>query len=219
MKNSIFIIFTFISFSISSQQIDFEKTFGKKNVETLNLLIENFETKTLKKQYPNLKTENSYKKFLKNILKNNSVKERRIFVENNLKLNIYCVSDSVWIEERKLSSGKKGEMIKTKYKCLNPSGEIIYTSSTSYCCSEKTETLSLLKKSKNRVQINISGLYIKALKQITNKSKFIESYIENIEITGEPITPYAMSEYILNNNIDMNDYFVKRLIFINMVYR
>ena len=50
-----------ISLSIYSQQIEFEKTLGKENVETLNSLIRDFETKTLKNEYPNLNTENAYK--------------------------------------------------------------------------------------------------------------------------------------------------------------
>ena len=48
MKKITLIILTFIiSVSIYSQQIEFEKTLGKENVETLNSLIEEFETKTL----------------------------------------------------------------------------------------------------------------------------------------------------------------------------
>ena len=45
MKKAIFILFTFISLSIYSQQTVFEKTLRKENVETLNSLIENFETR------------------------------------------------------------------------------------------------------------------------------------------------------------------------------
>jgi hypothetical protein len=219
MKKVIFILFTFISLSFYSQQIEFEKVLGKENVETLNSLIENFETKTLKKEYPNLNTENAYKEFLKDILKNNFVKGRKNFPETKLKLNIYCVPDSIWIEERKLSSGKKGEMIKTKNKCLNPGGDIIYTNSTTHCCNKKSETLELLEKQKEYVQVNMIGSYIRALEKVSNQSEIIESYLENIKMTADPIRPYAMADYILRNNINTNDYFIKRLIFINMIYR
>jgi hypothetical protein len=220
LKKIALITFTFIiSFIFFLQQNEFEKTLGKENVETLNSLIENFETITLKKEYPNLNTENAYKEFLKSILKNNWVKGRKIFPETKLKLNIYCVPDSIWIEERKLSSGKKGEMIKTKYKCLNPNDEIIYSSLTSYCCNVKSETLKLLERLKEDVQINMIGSYIKALEKVSKESEVIESYLENIKMTAEPIRPYAMAEHILKNNIDTNDYFIKRLIFINMIYR
>jgi len=68
MKKVVFILFIFITLSIYSQQTTFDKTLGKENAETLNSLIENFETKTLKKEYPNLTTENSYKEFLKIII-------------------------------------------------------------------------------------------------------------------------------------------------------
>lgn len=220
MKKITLIILTFIiSVSIYSQQIEFEKTLGKENVETLNSLIEDFETKTLKKEYPTLKTENAYKEFLQDILKNNSIKGKKIFPESKLKLNIYCVPDSIWIEKRKLSSGKEGDMIKTKYKCLNLDGEIIYTSSTSYCCFEKSETLKLFEKQKEDVQVNMVGTYIEALEKVSNESEVIKSYLENIKMTADPISSYSMSEYLLKNDIDLNDYFIKRLIFINMIYR
>jgi hypothetical protein len=221
MKKIALITFTFIiSFTLFSQQKEFEKTLGKENVETLNSLIENFETKTLKNKYPNLKTENAYKEFLKDILKYNySLLENKIFPESKLKLNIYCVSDSTWVEERELSSGKKSEMIKTKYKCLNPNGKVIYSSSISYCCNEKSKTLKHVENQKEDVQINFNSIYLKALEEIPNKSKFVEYYLENIKMTADPIHPFWMSQYILKNDIDINDYFTKRLIFINMFYR
>tara|TARA_B110000967_G_scaffold74654_1_gene77208 strand:+ start:133 stop:798 length:666 start_codon:yes stop_codon:yes gene_type:complete len=221
MKKIALITFTFIiSFTLFSQQKEFEKTLGKENVETLNSLIENFETKTLKNKYPNLKTENAYKEFLKDILKYNySLLENKIFPESKLKLNIYCVSDSTWVEERELSSGKKSEMIKTKYKCLNRNGKVIYSSSISYCCNEKSKTLKHVENQKEDVQINFNSIYLKALEEIPNKSKFVEYYLENIKMTADPIHPFWMSQYILKNDIDINDYFTKRLIFINMFYR
>jgi hypothetical protein len=224
MKKVIFILFTMISFSIYSQQIEFEKTLGKENVETLNSLIKDFETKTLKNEYPNLKTENAYKEFLKDILKYNySLLENRIFPESKLKLNIYCVPDSTWVEERELSSGKKSEMIKTKYKtkykCLNPKGKVIYSSSGYFYKDEKSETLKLVENQKDDVQINFNSIYLKALEEIPNKSKFVEFYLKNIKMTADPIHPFLMSHYILKNNIDINDYFTKRLIFINMFYK
>ena len=76
-----------------------------------------------------------------------------------------------------------------------------------------------MEKQKEDVQINMIGYYLKALEGMSNKSKFVEYYLKNIKITADPIHTYRMSEYILNNNIDLNDYFTKRLIFINMIYR
>ena len=213
-----------ISLSNYSQQIEFEKTLGKENVETLNSLIEDFETKTLKNEYPNLKTENAYKAFLKDILKYNySLLENRIFPESKLKLNIYCVPDSTWVEERELSSGKKSRMNKTKYitkyKCLNPKGKVIYSGSAYFYNNERKKALKLVENQKDDVQINFNSIYLKALEETPNKSKFVEYYLENIKMTGDPVHPFLMSNYILKNDIDMNDYFTKRLIFINMFYK
>jgi len=224
MKKVIFILFAMISLSNYSQQIEFEKTLGKENVETLNSLIEDFETKTLKNEYPNLKTENAYKAFLKDILKYNySLLENRIFPESKLKLNIYCVPDSTWVEERELSSGKKSRMNKTKYitkyKCLNPKGKVIYSGSAYFYNNERKKALKLLENQKDDVQINFNSIYLKALEETPNKSKFVEYYLENIKMTGDPVHPFLMSNYILKNDIDINDYFTKRLIFINMFYK
>jgi hypothetical protein len=228
MKKVIFILFTMISLSIYSQQIEFEKTLGKENVETLNSLIRDFETKTLKNEYPNLNTENAYKEFLKDILKYNySILENEIFPESKLKMHIYCVPDSTWIEEKELLARKKGEMIKTKhkieyktkYKCLNPEEKVIYSSKGYSYNSKKWKTLKLVENQKGDVQINVNSIYLKALEEIPNKSKFVEYYLKNIKLIGDPIHPFLMSNYIFKNNVDINDYFTKRLIFINMFYK
>ena len=164
MKKAIFILFTFISLFIYSQQTVFEKTLGQENVETLNSLIENFETKKFKKEYPNLTTKNSYKKFLKD---NYSIDNRKTFVESKSKLNIYCVPDSIWIKKGTLSSWKKSDMIETRYKCLKQNNEVIYSKSISHCCSDRSKTLNLLEQNKRRVQINMIGSSIKALEKIS----------------------------------------------------
>ena len=216
MKKAIFILFTFISLFIYSQQTVFEKTLGKENVETLNFLIENFETKTLKKEYPNLTTENSYKEFLKD---NYSIDKRKIFVENKLKLNIYCVRDSIWIKKRTLSSGKESDMIVTRYKCLKQNNEVVYNKSIHHCCSDRSKTLSFIEKDKRIVQINLIGSYIKAFEKISNKSNFLNLYLEHIKMTATPMLPPLMANYILKNNINTNDYFVKRIMYINQIYR
>ena len=220
MKKAIFILFTFITLSIYSQQTVFEKTLGKENVETLNFLIENFETKTLKKEYPNLTTENSYKEFLKdNYSIYNSIDKRKIFVESKLKLNIYCVRDSIWIKKRTLSSGKESDMIVTRYKCLKQNNEVVYNKSIHHCCSDRSKTLSFIEKDKRIVQINLIGSYIKAFEKISNKSNFLNLYLEHIKMTATPMLPPLMANYILKNNINTNDYFVKRIIYINQIYR
>ena len=216
MKKAIFILFTFITLSIYSQQTVFEKTLRKENVETLNSLIENFETKTLKKEYPNLTTENSYKEFLKD---NYSIDKRKIFVESKLKLNIYCVRDSIWIKKRTLSSGKESDMIVTRYKCLKQNNEVVYNKSIHHCCSDRSKTLSFIEKDKRIVQINLIGSYIKAFEKISNKSNFLNLYLEHIKMTATPMLPPLMANYILKNNINTNDYFVKRIMYINQIYR
>ena len=221
MKNIVLVVCLLV-FSLKgySQQAEFENELGEENVKILNSLLEDFETNTLKKEYPNVTLENAYKEFLQTIVEENySIleKSKARFKDDDFKLHIYCIPDSTWIEKRQLSSGKKGFLIKERYKYLTTNNTIGYTKSTIFCCNNKDKTLELLKK--ERVQINLSGLYIKALKKISNKSEFIKNYLHNIQITADPIHPHTMSNYILMNNIDVNDYFVKRILFVNTVYR
>ncbi|RKF04127.1 hypothetical protein C8N26_0788 [Tenacibaculum lutimaris] len=95
MKNIVFIICLLIaSFNTYSQQVEFENEFGQENVKILNSLLKDFETNTLKKEYPNVALENAYKEFLEAIVEENySVleKSRGSFKENNFKLHIYIV--------------------------------------------------------------------------------------------------------------------------------
>nr|WP_299032390.1 hypothetical protein [uncultured Tenacibaculum sp.] len=220
--NNIVLVVCLLVFSLKgySQQAEFVNEFGEENVKILNSLLEDFETNTLKKEYPNVTLEEAYKEFLQTIVEENYLileKSKARFKDDDFKLHIYCVTDSTWIEKRQLSSGNKGFLIKERYKYLTTRNTIGYTKSTIFCCDNKDKTLQLLKK--KRVQVNLSGLYIKALKKISNKSEFIKNYLHNIQITADPIHPNTMSNYILMNNIDVNDYFVKRILFVNNVYR
>ena len=221
MKNIVFIVYLFIiPFNVYSQQLEFEKVFGEENVGNLNSLLEDFEANTLKEAYPNVTLGEAYKEFLKVIVKENySIleKSKNIFKESDFKLHIYCVPDSTWIEKRLPCSERKGFLIKERYKYLTSNNKIGYSSSTIFCCDNKDKTLKLLKK--ERVQVNLSGLYMEALKKIPNKSDFIKYYLDYIETTGERMQPYAISGYILKNNIDLNDYMVRRILFINNIFR
>ena len=48
------------------QTSEFDKVLGIENVATLNFLVSDFENDFLKRQYPNLDTENAYRQFLLN---------------------------------------------------------------------------------------------------------------------------------------------------------
>ena len=149
--------------------------------------------------------------------------ENEIFPESKLKMHIYCVPDSTWVEERELSAGKKSRMDKSqyirKYKCLNPKGKVIYSGSAYFYSNEMKKALKLVENQKDDVQINLNSIYQKALEEIPNKSKFVKYYLKNIKMTSAPIHPFWMSNYIFKNDVDINDYFTKRLIFINMFYK
>ncbi|MFD1015021.1 hypothetical protein, partial [Winogradskyella rapida] len=60
------ILLLILTFGCSSNNniSEFEKVLGKKNNETLTLLVNDFENDFLRKQYPNSELNESYKKFL-----------------------------------------------------------------------------------------------------------------------------------------------------------
>ncbi len=213
-KTTILLSILLISLSSYSQQTEFDNVLGKTNVSTLNLLLKEFETETLKQEYPNFEIGIAYKKFLKDT-KNDY---RKSFKNNNLKLQIYCIPDSIW-KDNEVISGKKRMSIKTRYKCLNSKNEIIYSSSYIYCCKDEKKTEKMIEQAKKDVQVNMSGLFIKALENISEKTEFIEEYLNYIKTTADPIPNYLISNYIEKNKIDTNDYLVKRIIFINSFYR
>ena len=102
---------------------------------------------------------------------------------------------------------------------LNSYIEIKINNFKIFASNEKNKTLELFEKQKENVQVNTTGTYIKALEKVASESEIIKFYLENIKVTADPIHPYRMYEYILKNNVDINNYFTKRLIFINMFYR
>ena len=110
-------------------------------------------------------------------------------------------------------------MIVTRYKCLKQNNEVVYNKSIHHCCSDRSKTLSFIEKDKRIVQINLIGSYIKAFEKISNKSNFLNFYLEHIKMTATPMLPPLMANYILKNNINTNDYFVKRIMYINQIYR
>ena len=106
IKTFIFFIL-FISCSDKKAEIntsEFDKVLGKENIKTLDFLVSDFENDFLKRQYPNLDTENAYRQFLTELRdeknenwKSISEKARNKFKSSDLRLEMYEFPDSVWI--------------------------------------------------------------------------------------------------------------------------
>ncbi|WP_445738558.1 hypothetical protein [Mariniflexile sp.] len=84
--------------------LEFDKVLGKENVVTLDFIVSDFENDFLKRQYPNLNTENAYRQFLTDLRDDKTKNWKRIsekaiekFESSELRLQMYEFPDSVWI--------------------------------------------------------------------------------------------------------------------------
>ncbi|GAA4280383.1 hypothetical protein [Gaetbulibacter aestuarii] len=230
MKFIILIIILLLTFSCSNEKdiAEFEKILGKENSETLTYLVNDFESDFLKRQYPNLNTKKAYKQFLTELSKEQteywkkiSKNTREYFEKSNLRLEIYSVPDSIWIErnpEKLTLSNSNVPMLKIKQKYLMPDGTFDYsTSESSFLNKEPINEDSIIESRKNWIDINYFGSYSRALNSISKKSDFLVDYLDIREAAGT-IDPKFIAKRMLESKVDLNDYFIKRLIITEIVY-
>jgi hypothetical protein len=191
------------------------------NSENLDLLLLDFETNFLKKNYPDKNIQNSYKKFLKDFFENkielNSdllQNGEKILENNNLKFHIYNVIDSIWVGKSLISESTEKVLI-TKYKHLNTNGEF------DYAISETSQNNLILKRStlEKYKEPNLNGIFFESLKRASLKSELLKPYVENLNINGSFMSPLVLVGNILNNKVDLNSYFVRIIILTNIVHR
>ncbi len=230
MKFINLIIILLLTFSCSNEKeiSEFEKILGKENSETLTYLVNDFESDFLKRQYPNLDTKKAYKKFLTELSKGQteywkkiSESSREYLEKSNLRLEIYSVPDSIWIErnpEILTLSFSDVPMLKIKRKYLMPDGTFGFsTSESSFNYRVPIDEDSIIESRKNWIDINYVGSYSRALNSISNKSDFLIDYLDIREVAGT-IDPRLIADRMLETKVDLNDYFIKRLIITEIVY-
>ena len=219
-----------LTFSCSNEKdiAEFEKVLGKENSETLTYLVNDFESDFLKRQYPNLDTKRAYKQFLTELSKGEteywkkiSKSSREHLKESDLRLEIYSVPDSIWIErdpEKLTLSYSDLPMLKIKRKYLMPDGTLGFsTSESSFRYKEPIDEDSIIDSRKNWNGINYVGSYTRALNSISNKSRFLTGYLDMRDAAGT-IDPRLIAHRMLESKVDLNDYFIKRLIVTEIVY-
>lgn len=230
MKFINLLIILLLTFSCSNEKdiAEFERVLGKQNSETLTYLVNEFESDFLKRQYPNLGTKKAYKQFLTELSKGQtdywkkiSKNSREYLNKSNLRLEIYSVPDSIWIErdpEKLTLSSSDVPMIKMRHKHLMQDGTFGYsTSESSFDYREPINEDSIIESRKNWTDINYFGSYTRGLNSISNKSKFLIEYLDIREAAGT-LDPILIAEQMLNYKVDLNDYFIKRLIITEIVY-
>ena len=226
-KNLILILLFLVHFNIFSQnQTEFENSFGIKNVKILNELIRDFEEDILSKNYSTLSTDKAYESYLNDYVGSqlsnkefNTTVSIKKFNRSRIKSLIYCNIDTVYVGPSERAPEINIRAIITKYKCLDTEGKSLNAIIENYCCEKEFDTAELTKKLKTMFYINNRGLFVKSLKKVKNKSNFLKQYLERIEITNEIRQPLLMSLLILENHYNLNDYFLKRIILLNIVYR
>jgi hypothetical protein len=226
--NLIIILLLTLSCSTKKDISEFEKVLGKENSKTLTYLVNDFESDFLKRQYPHLDTKNAYKQFLTELSKGEteywkkiSESSREYLEKSDLRLEIYSVPDSIWIErdpKKMLLSNGDIPMLKIKRKYLMPDGTFGYsTSESSFRYKEPMNEDSIIKSRKNWIELNYVGSYTKALNSISNKSQFLTEYLGIRDAAGT-IGPRLIADRMLETKIDLDDYFIKRLIITEIIY-
>ncbi|MBP0905870.1 hypothetical protein ACFSKN_08640 [Mariniflexile gromovii] len=213
---------------------EFDKVLGKENIATLDFLVSDFENDYLKRQYPNLDTENAYRQFLTEIrdrkfknLKKVSQKANEKFESSDLRLEMYKFPDSAWIllnsSFDKIESDSLRFLespvpyVKSRHKYINPDGTTEYTYSRNYLeIRPNADFDSIINRELNSAEINYIGKYMRALETIKDKSEFHSEFYEKKRALGF-LYP-MLADVMLLENIDLNDKLNRRIIVLELVY-
>jgi len=237
--SKLFILFTFFT-SCSNQPTDnrileFEKILGRENIETLNYLVSDFENDYLKNQYPTLKTEDAYLKFLNNLLEDKILnwgnyykKNKEFFNKSQLIKELYRFPDSVWIIENsnfdKVEDDSiallysKTPYIKMRYKELNENEDFEYYYSRLYTdIKPNTNYDSIINSTYKRAEFNGAGKYIQALFAIKDTDTFTNKYFD-VKQNGGILPLKFFIKGALSLDPNFNDYFHKRIVLLEVVY-
>ena len=214
---------------------EFDKVLGKENIETLDFLVSDFENDFLKKQYPNLDTENAYRQFLTELRDGKtenwkiiSEKARNKFKISDLRLEMYEFPDSVWILKNstfdKIESDSLNFLespipyLKSRYKYTNPEGTTEYSYSRSYGENiSEVDYDSIINREINSPNFNYIGKYLQALESIKDKGEFHKEFYETKKNAGF-LFPESTARVMLNYDIDLNDKLNRKIIVLELAY-
>ncbi|WP_460219404.1 hypothetical protein [Psychroserpens sp. MEBiC05023] len=214
---------------------EFDKALGKENIKTLDFLVSDFENDFLKRQYPNLDTENAYRQFLTELSdektenwKSISKKARNEFKASDLRHEMYEFPDSVWILKNstfdKIESDSLNFLespipyVKSRYKYINPDGTTEYTYSRSFGENiSEVDYDSIINREMNLPNFNYIGKYLQALESIKDKGEFHKEFYETKKNAGF-LFPESTARVMLNYDIDLNDKLNRKIIVLELAY-
>jgi hypothetical protein len=216
------LIFSCSNKKTENQITEFDKVLGIENSKTLDSLVTEFENDFLKRQYPDLDTENAYLKLLTEI-SNGAIehfvgfsdKSQTLFNKSTLRFEIYCVADTTWVEKNPWN--KQTLIVKVRTKCINPDGTFESRLAELPFDEKNMSRDSILKKSMNFVISNYNGKYLKALNLISDDSDFLKSFVNDRNNVGK-IIPELIAKRMLAYNVDVKDYYIRRIIVTELGY-
>jgi hypothetical protein len=218
-----------------NQTSEFVKVLGIENVATLDFLVSDFENDFLKRQYPNLDTENAYRRFLTELRdektenwKSISDKARNKFNASDLRIEMYEFPDSVWIIENsdfdKIESDSldyirlPAPYVKSRYKFTKPDGTTEYSYSRSSAEDiSRVDYDSIINRELNSLSFNYTGKYLSALESVKNRSEFL-SELYKVKSSFGILMSYEVAEIMLEFNVNLNDSLIRKIIVTEIVY-
>ena len=214
---------------------EFDKVLGQENVATLDFLVSDFENDFLKRQYPNLDTENAYRQFLIDLRDNKtenwkrvSEKGREKFESSDLRLEIYEFPDSVWILENstfdKIESDSMSLLnlpypyIKSRFKYINPDGSTEFLYSRGGGEIRLNDNFDSIVKSELKTpRFIFFGKYFQALESIKDNSAFLKELYKAKDGFGQ-LPAKDTAEVMLGYNVNLNDPIIRKIIVLEIVY-
>ncbi len=216
----------------------FESNLSNENLATLNELVKEFDNYIEKRFQSENSLDSSYKQFLLMACRPYTFVEQKadslsfqklkeIFKNSKLEKEIVLKPDTIALIE-----GNKSLLRIYKYtNRLKKTEEVIQDTfllppNPKHVDLTKIDFNSFLEKRNQLRLFNVFGEYYQGLNSIENKSDFIKSYLENksqvLNHTGRNrfngfSSFNLMACGILNNNVDLTDYFVKRIIIIELL--
>ena len=213
-----FLLITLFGCSNKQNRIDqFEKHLGIEKSQALTFKVESFK-RFLKTNFPEQSFKASCEEFLKEVSANgfeenkwkynrdDFEKMKTLTVSSGLKKEIWKTADSVWIEDKFL--------VKQSSYILGQDTLISSISSPLYTIPDTSKIDSVIKNTTNTIfDYNLKGKFFTGIKDLDDP--ILNEYIDSKFQAGFIALPLIASG-ILNSNQDFSDYFIIRIIAIEL---
>jgi hypothetical protein len=224
--------------NIDNNIIQFETTLSKKNTKVLNGLVKELDSFLLKRYPSNNSLHNSYRAFLARICQYgnyNDLSTDSIFFENLQKQfrNSSLLREIILIPED-LTLINENKSLFRQYKYTDTKSEIDQTLSDTFLLPPNPNNKDLttidfyrlLDRNEKLRLFNVYGEYYRGLEKVKPRSEFISNYLDfkNQVLHSKGNSRfYGFSDFsieacnLLNSNVNLTDYFVKRIILIELI--